>query len=273
MAMLVTNDAFARTWGRRAGPPPESDYWPVIINAVRATHPHFGFIAESYWDTEAALHAQGFDLCYDKRLCDELVAGTADGVRALLEAHPGYQERLVRFIENHDEARAATVFPSGRARAAAVVMSTVEGARLYHDGQLEGARVQVPVFLDRRPKEASDAELRAFYAKLIRALGDAQLRDGIWQLCDGDAPEQPTLLAWTWTMNDRRRIIVVNFGDAPAHGRVRLPWDDLAGRTWRLEDALDGSCFERDGGALAREGLQVELTGWGTRLLVLQPRS
>jgi hypothetical protein len=273
MAMLVTNDVFVRTWGERAGSPPESDYWPTIINAVRATHPHFGFIAESYWDTEAALQAQGFDLCYDKRLYDELVGGTADGLRALLEASPAYQERLVRFIENHDEVRAASVFPSGRARAAAVVMSTVEGARLYHEGQLEGARLQVPVFLGRRPKEPADPELRAFYGTLIRAVGDAELRDGIWQLCDGAAPGQPTLLAWTWTMKDRRRIIVVNFADEPAHGRVRLPWDDLAGRTWRLEDVLAGNCFECDGGALADEGLQVELTAWGTRLLALQPRS
>lgn len=99
------------------------------------------------------------------------------------------------------------------------------------------------------------------------------MRDGIWQLCDGAAPDHPTLLAWTWTMKDRRRIIVVNFADEPAHGRVRLPWDDLAGRTWRLEDALAGNCFERDGGALADEGLQVQLTVWGTHLLTLQPRS
>jgi hypothetical protein len=273
MAMLVTNDVFARTWGERAGPPPTSDYWPTIIDAVRATHPHFGFIAESYWDTEAALQAQGFDLCYDKRLYDELVAGSADGLRALLEADPAYQERLVRFIENHDEARAASVFPSGRDRAAAVVMSTLKGARLYHDGQLEGARLQAPLFLGRRPKEPADPGLRAFYGTLMRTVGGAELRDGIWQLCDGAAPDQSTLLAWTWTVKDRRRIIVVNFADEPAHGRVCLPWDDLAGHTWRLEDALTGNCFERDGATLADEGLQVQLSAWGMHLLALQPRS
>ena len=41
-----------------------------------------------------------------------------------------YQERLLRFIENHDEPRAAATFGGAQARAAAVVASTLQGARL-----------------------------------------------------------------------------------------------------------------------------------------------
>ena len=267
MAMLVTNDVFARTWGERAGPPPEADYWPTVISAVRATHPGFGFIAESYWDTEAALHAQGFDLCYDKRLYDELVGGTADAVRALLAADVAYQQRLIRFIENHDEARAAAVLPPGRARAAGLIMSTVEGARLYHDGQLEGARVQLPVFLGRRPAAPPDNDLRVFYTRLIRSVADVALRDAAWQLCDAS---DPTLLAWTWTAYDRRRLVVANFTDQPAHGSIRLPWDDLADREWRLTDALGDDGFELDGRTLRDEWLHLDLPPWGAHLLALE---
>ena len=277
MAMLVTNAVFERTWGERAGTAPEAEYWPTIITATRATRPDFTFMAEAYWDTEYALQQHGFDLCYDKRLYDQLAQGTAESVREHLLADPGYQQRLVRFIENHDEARAATVFPPGRARAAAVVMSTLEGARLYHHGQLDGARTQLPVFLGRRRGEVVDAELRAFYGTLIRAVADAQLRDGVWQLCDCTGwPENEShrqLLAWTWTANDRRTLIVVNFADAPAQGRVRLHWDDLAERAWGLDDALSGDRFERGGAELRDEGLYVELGAWGTYLLAFKAQS
>ena len=77
MAMLMMNDVFARTWGARVGPAPDADYWPTVIAAVRGTHPGFLFLAEAYWDLEWALHQQGFDYCYDKRLYDRLAARTA----------------------------------------------------------------------------------------------------------------------------------------------------------------------------------------------------
>src|SRR5262245_27457681 len=107
MAMLLLNDVFARTWGARVGPPPATEYWAPIIAAVKERHPHFRFIAEAYWNLEGALLAQGFDYCYDKVLYDRLVHGGAGGVREHLHAEPAYQSHLLRFIENHDEPRAA----------------------------------------------------------------------------------------------------------------------------------------------------------------------
>jgi Alpha amylase, catalytic domain len=151
MAMLMTSEVFARTWGERAGLPPADDYWPVIIAAVRETHPDLVFIAEAYWDMEWTLQQQGFDFCYDKRLYDRLVSESAQSVRDHLRAADDYQERLVRFIENHDEPRAADTFTPEKERAAAVVMSTLEGARLYHNGQLAGLHTHIPMFLDRGP--------------------------------------------------------------------------------------------------------------------------
>ena len=75
------------------------------------------FIAEAYWDMEWALQQQGFDLCYDKRLYDRLVHGTAESVRGHLQGDAAYQERLIRFIENHDEPRAAATFGAANRRA------------------------------------------------------------------------------------------------------------------------------------------------------------
>ena len=127
MAMLMTNEVFARTWGERAGPAPQAEYWPTLIARTKAAHPDFLFVAEAYWDMEWALQQQGFDLCYDKRLYDRLAHESAESVRGHLQADPAYQERLLRFIENHDEPRAAATFGPAQARAAAVAMSTLAG--------------------------------------------------------------------------------------------------------------------------------------------------
>ena len=61
------------------------------------------------------------------------------------------------------------------------MMSTLQGARLYHDGQFDGFRTHIPVFLARGPDEPPDAELRAFYERLLRAVAESGLRRGDWR--------------------------------------------------------------------------------------------
>ena len=117
------------------------------------------FIAEAYWDLEWELQQQGFNYCYDKRLYDRLEHGPAEQVRLHLCAELAYQEKLVRFIENHDEPRAAATFGYQKARAVAVTFATVPGAKLFHEGQFEGWRVRLPVFLRRRPRNAPDGNI------------------------------------------------------------------------------------------------------------------
>ena len=228
--MLMTNEVFARTWGARAGSAPEEDYWPTLIARVKDAHPDLLFMAEAYWDMEWALQQQGFDLCYDKRLYDRLVGDPAESVRAHLLADRSYQERLIRFIENHDEPRAAATFGPAQARAAAVVMSTLQGARLYHDGQLDGHRTRIPVFLGRGPDEPPDSDLRSFYERLLRALADADLRNGDWCLCEStgwpDNDSHRQLVAWCWSSPQSRNLVVVNLSDGPAQARIPLPWDE-----------------------------------------------
>ena len=70
-------------------------------------------MAEVYWDREWTLLQQGFDYAYDKRLYDRLRMGQARPVREHLQAGLDYQNKLARFLENHDEPRAAVTFPPG----------------------------------------------------------------------------------------------------------------------------------------------------------------
>jgi hypothetical protein len=272
MAMLMLNDVFERTWGERAGPRPAGDYWPAVISAVKERHPGFVFAAEAYWDLEWELQQHGFDFCYDKRLYDRLVHEDAESVHGHLCAENGYQQRLLRFVENHDEPRAAAAFPPAKARAAAVATLGQTGARLVHEGQLEGRKVRPPVFLARRPDEPVDDDLVAFYDGLLGALRDPVFRTGEWQLGErrgwegNDTWRQ--LVVWGWR-GDSRKLAVVNLGEEPASGHVSLPWDELRGQTWRLDDAATGETYERTGDDL-RDGLYVALEPWSWHLFDLK---
>lgn len=273
MAMLLINEIFERTWGALAGPRLDSEFWREVIETVRPRHPGFIFIAEAYWDLEWELQQQGFDYCYDKRLYDRLAHGSAESVRLHLLADLGYQEKLLRFIENHDEPRAAATFGPERSRAAAVTMATLPGAKLFHEGQLEGRRVRLSVHLGRRPIEDSDPGLRPFYRRLLEVAKRPVFRDGDWRLCERtgwpDNASHLNLVAWCWRKSAERWLVVVNLSGFQSQARVRLPWHDLAGRIWRLADAFTGETYERDTDEMAAQGLYVDLGPWGFHCLRL----
>src|SRR6266487_3875314 len=156
MAMLLINRIFEQTWGGRVGGSPAQEYWREVISAVRSQHPNMLFPAEAYWDLEWELLQLGFDSCYDKRLYDRLERDSAENVRQHLTAGLDYQDRLVRFLENHDEPRAAATFSPAKERAAAVAIMTLPGAKLLYEGQFEGWRVRPPVYLAGRTWQLKD---------------------------------------------------------------------------------------------------------------------
>ena len=267
MAMLLMNKVFKSTWGPRAGAEPPDDYWPGLIQGVRRAHPHFLFVAEAYWDLEWDLQQQGFDFCYDKRLYDRLAHGHGEGVRLHLLADLAYQNGLVRFIENHDEPRAAARFSRLQERAAAVTFATLPGAKLFYEGQLEGKKVRPPVFLGRRPAEAADSDLQAFYRTLLRIIRRPLFQEGEWSLCERsgwpDNQSYLNLVAWCWKREGERTLVIVNLSDSSAQARVQLFWTELGGRKWRLLDEFTREVYERDGGEMQSPGLFIDLPPWG----------
>ena len=76
------------------------------------------------------------------------------------------------------------------------------------------------------------------------------------------------LIAWSWVNGSSRCLIVVNLSNTRCQGQVRVPWDDLKGRMWRLEDAMTLSVYERDGDEMADRGLYVDLPAWGFHFLI-----
>jgi hypothetical protein len=268
MAMLMTNDIFGRTWGERAGQRPDEEFWPFVIAELRTRHPDTVLIAEAYWDMEWTLQQQGFAFCYDKRLYDRILKLDPPDLRGHLQADLGYQWRLVRFLENHDEPRIADTLPAVLERAAAVTIATLPGATMWHEGQFEGRRVRVPVFLARRPDEPPDQELAAWHRTLLQQVAEHRVRTGAWQLLQAktwpDNQSGQNVIAWSWTPGDGandagRHVVVVNLSEAPAQAQIPLPWTDLPGRRWSLTDLISGEDFDRDGGELADPGLYVDM--------------
>ncbi len=266
MSILLLNDVFAKTWAEER---PATEFWSDILHSVRAHYPQFTFVAETYWDLEYTMQQFGFDYCYDKRLYDRLVHGDAGSIREHLAAGLEYQRRLVRFLENHDEPRAAAVFPGDKLRAALVVIATLPGAKLFHEGQLEGRRVKLPVQLARRAEEPVDAELEGYYARVLKAAGALS---GAWVLCETtgwpDNPSHVNLLAWTWS----RAVIVINYSPNFAQGRVKIgpavsPAPPPGLPSCRLTDQITGESFDRDMNELQAEGLFVDLAPWQVHFL------
>ncbi len=282
MAMLVLPNIFRRTWGERALPsdgtsPIDAPFWPEAIGQVRGDYAGFTFLAEAYWETEAALQLQGFDFTYDKLLYDRLRVGEVEGAREHLAADYDFQCRSARFLENHDEPRAATVFEPDVHQAAAVAAFTVPGMRFLHDGQLDGRRAAPSIHLSRRAAEGADPVLRDFYGSLLACLRRPEFRAGKWRLLPclaawADNPTFRNFITYEWRdADDRRAWVVVNYGPTQAQCFVQLGDDGLRGRMLMLRDQMSRAWFERDGNDLAERGLFVDLPAWGYYVFDVTP--
>jgi hypothetical protein len=272
MAMLVLPDVFERTWGRRA-----PLFWPKATGQVKERFPAFRFMAEVYWDLEWEILQQGFDYAYDKRLYDRLRDGHARPVREHLKAGLDYQSRLVRFMENHDEPRAAATFPPGVHQAAAVISYLSSGLRFFHQGQFEGKRKRISPHLIRAPLEPVDEALQQFYSSLLAVLRQSAFRDGQWRLLECVAAWDGNwtvdcFLAWAWGPGDGlERLVAVNYAGNQSQCYVHLPFPALSGRVVRLKDVTGSASYDRNGAELVSRGLYLDLAPWSYHVFEVTP--
>ncbi len=273
MAMLVLPEVFARTWGIDAAP-----FWPKATQQLHDAYPGFCFMAEVYWDLEWTLQQQGFDYTYDKRLYDRLHEGHARPVREHLYAGLDYQNKMARFMENHDEPRANAAFSHEMHEAAAVVTYTSPGLRFFQWGQFEGRRKRVSPHLVRGPDEPIDARLEQFYDRLLALLREPTIRDGQWQLLECAPAWEGN---WTWDCflacaweapGGDRLIVVVNYASNQSQCLVRLPFSDLGGTQWRFQDQLSDAVYDREGNDLQSRGWYVDAAPWERFVFSLKPK-
>jgi len=275
MAMLMTNRIFSKTWGDKAGPVPDKEFWEEIITTVKHKFPNFLFIAEVYWDMESELQQQGFDFCYDKRLYERLTHENANTIKEHLKADTSYQNKLVRFIENHDELRAVETCGVERSRAAALIALTLPGARLVHEGQMEGYKIKLPVQLGRRQIEVINQDLLKFYQNLLTLIPGEEFLNAKWSLCridpvDSNDSSFKNIISYYWWIDNRYQMIVVNF--SPYFSKAHIKIDSLyyGSDIWKFKDLLNKNEFQFEGKDLDEYGLYVELEAWKGHLFNIQ---
>jgi glycosidase len=184
MAMLVLRDYIRTQWyplldqaefDRRL----PGEFWDEAISRVRKSNPDFKFIAEAYWDKEGQLIDLGFDLAYEKKLYDALVARNAEEVIRRISRTPEALRTSLYFIENHDEPRAGSLFDRSDNLTAAALILSLPGSVLIHEGQMEGLTEKLPVQrIKPLVRQSPDEKLREGYTQLLTITRDRIFREG-----------------------------------------------------------------------------------------------
>lgn len=267
MAMLVLTRVFRETWNQfLQDDMNHPEFWSTAIKRLRSSGHSCLLLAEAYWGVENELINLGFDYAYDKNFYDLLVKEDVQELKDYLSSGTKFQQKMIRFLENHDEERAMTVFGPERIQSAMVVHGTLPGMRFWQHGQFHGNRIRVPVQLRRGPVEPVQSELNGFSELLLREVNHPVFHDGAWNLCETygweNNPSHRNLIAWCWRHKGERRLIVVNLTSYPSQGYVRFPEGWLPEEEGLLlRDPLKGERYLRSVYDLKKSGLYVDLEG------------
>ena len=274
MAMLLLNDIFYNTWApileKKDFRKPEKEFWDVAIQCVRKVESNFIFIAEAYWDTGWRLQQMGFNFTYDKELYDRLRYGSAHHIRSHLLAEEGYQRKSVRFIENHDEGRAVSLIGNEKSKAAAVVISTIQGLSFFYDGQFEGRKIKHPVQLGREGKETIHKDFIQFYRILLRIRQSRTLQSGTWRLIqpnqtrDGNTTHT-NFLVWVWINNNSHLLVIINYSHIKSQCRLRLTVPETIPFII-FNDLLGGVSYKMKTKELLTHGLYIDREGYQSHI-------
>lgn len=274
MAMLDVNSIFKKTWGETRAikntKEPQEEFWKEAISEVKEKHPSFLFLAEVYWDMEWDLQQLGFDYTYDKRLLERLEYETAATINAHLKGDINYQQKLIRFIENHDEKRSLVALPREKAKMAAIIISTIPGMRFYYDGQFEGKLTRTPVQLRRDKKEEIDYDIKNFYEVLLKITKDKVFKKGDWTILDATQGADPlsfnNILSWIFEYKNERRLVVVNYSEYESSCHLKFNLDGVQGEKIILDDLLNNVQYEREKSNLNEYGLYVSLKPYSAHI-------
>jgi len=261
-AMLELNDVFDRTWEHfpADSPAPPGEFWSGAIAAVKKCRPRFLFIAEAYWDLEPRLQALGFDYVYDKKFLEYVSRRDYPGLQRHVRAAAG-KFQPARFLENHDEARIASLLTTPEQKAAAVLLLAQPGLRLLHDGQLAGKTRRAPPEFACYWPEDSDPEMSAFYDRLLTLLPSTAVGAGDMEFCETGLPH---CFAMQWR-KDAGRLDWVCVNLAPQRASFEIPAPEPG---WKVADI-----FSDGGSAWSRRGwnFHIDLAACGFQLLESRP--
>lgn len=271
MAMLHLSNIFGKIWAvflAGAKPMPQ-EFWSDVHEQV----PQLILLAEAYWGTEQRLLDLGFSFAYDKSLYDSVRDINAPAVHAALAAPLAYQDRMARFLENHDEHRAVQVFGKDRLASVGTLMGTLPGMRFYHQGELEGSFRYLPITLRMPAPRPADPAVASLYEKILRISNEDVFHQGSWNLLsvtpEGDATSG-NLIVYEWSSEDAWKVIAVNLAGSASQARVhfRRP---LSAAEYVFYDELNDVRYVRNADELRNPGLFVRRDGFGAHLFDVSP--
>ena len=277
MAMLPLNNVFYNTWigviKKYGFERPEKEFWEEAISAVRKKKKDFIFIAETYWDLEWQLQKLGFDFTYDKRLTDRLVGGDIHSIKDHLRADIEFQQKSVRFLENHDEDRAVVKFGRERSLAAGMIISTIPGMSLFFDGQCDGKRVKLPLQLGREPEEKQDEKVKEVYRKIFSITNRKIFKEGKWRLIEPTEVSEKdrsfeNLLAWQWSLGNEMIIVVINYNNSTSRCRIKFDVKDKSDSIILL-DIFNEVEYKRSIAEINEKGLFIELKSFSSHVFLI----
>lgn len=260
------------------------EFWRWVIPQVHTFYPEVQFIAECYNPTlYRDFLAAGFEYLYDKVGMYEYLRGitsknwAVEGITQHWQSVADIQDRMLYFLENHDEQRIASGFFCGRgicAEPAMIVAATLgKNPLLIYSGQelgetgmdyegYSGIDGRTSIFdywgvksiqawanhgkFDGKNLSKEQKELRKFYQKLLTAARDEQaISKGLMydleyaQLEHFNKHEQ---FAFLRKEDEDILLIVTNFDDKHVDIDVHIPEDAFAylkQKEWRKAAAVD----------------------------------
>lgn len=277
MAMLILKRIQKQIWGDRVFSgdklsEPQTEFWQDAITEAKKMYPGLLFIAEVYWGLEWELVSLGFDYVYDKSFYDALKETYVDGIRTnLIDEGPLANKRL-RFIENHDESRAAAEFSNEKLKAAALLMLSAPGAHLVHQGQMEGFSKKLSIYLIRAPKEEINRDTFLFYEKLLLNLKAISKVNSQWVL-------RETFPAWEGNPTFRNFFVfsqansylaVINYSQTQSQCYVHFDLGGLKEKSALFKDLLGSAEYTRPMDEINSRGLYLDMPAYGFHLFKIR---
>ncbi len=222
-----------------AGMVPE-DFWVELRQELKKVYPDFFMLAE--WE-DPEMHLNSFDVTYDWLLYYKLydvyndsatAADAANLIDQRIREFPQNALRL-RFLENHDQARATYKFGANSYKPYSAITFTLDGIPLLYNGQETGDSKHLTLF-DKNPinwkvKGANDT--KKFYRSLISLRKENKVfTDGETHIIENDKPEH--ILSFSRSLGAQKAIVVLNLKDFDSAVSLQQPIDNNI--TWKVFD-------------------------------------
>ena len=213
------------------------DFWIELNQDLKKIKNDFMLIAE--WE-DPEMHIQSFNVTYDWVLyykLEELHNGLTkaqeivDLVLERKERFPQNSLRL-RFLENHDQARAIYKFGTRSYRPYAAFIFTIEGIPMIYNGQEVGDPKHLTLF-DKNPinwKIRGANEFKRLYKILIQLrMENEVLSNGSMFKIENNNPQH--IASYGRTLNGKHAIIILNFGETESMVNLK---SDLRIDGWKM---------------------------------------